>query len=111
MRMLLHSSSDERPTEDKIRARRVEVARRNSAWTELTETALVPRGRWLVDADSDELYSLHRGTVFSKGAIAFDADVELAFFVDRDGEVVLLEPAGRTWSSVVEKKAKRATRR
>ena len=32
-------------TADEIRRRRVEVARRNSRWTEVEEVDLVPRGR------------------------------------------------------------------
>jgi hypothetical protein len=57
------------------------------------------------------VYSLKRGTVFApgSGAIAYDAERTLYYFVSRDNEVVLLEQDSRrrTWSEMVALKARR----
>ena len=81
------------PTDAAIREARVELVRRNPHWTELEETALVPRARLLVHADSDEVFTLYRGVVFGTGAasILFNEQVPMWFYVDRAGEVVFLE--------------------
>ena len=109
MRTFLPRRSDERPTEDAIRERRIMEARRNSYSTELQETDLVRRGRLLVAAETDEIFTLYRGVVFPGGAAlaAFNQQVPLAFYVDRDGDLVFLERRGGTWSELVARKARR----
>jgi hypothetical protein len=108
-RMFMRSSSEIRPDQDEIRDRRVELARRNSHWTELAETELVRRGRVLVSAESDEIFSFYRGMVFEPGsaAVAFNESVPLYFYVDRAGEIVFLERQRGTWSEIVAKRARR----
>ena len=109
MRTMFRSSVDELPDAAAIRERRVEVARRNTRWTELRETGLVRRGRWLVHAETDELFKVCRGTIFLTGeaVIAFNDQVEMHFYVDRDGDIVFLQRDRGTWSDVVAKRAKR----
>lgn len=108
MRAFLKASSDERPDEDAIAARRVEVARRNSHWAELCETDLVRRARYLVHAETDELFTPHRGYVFATGSSTLIADrFPMFWYVDRDGELVFLERVQGTWSAIVERRAKR----
>lgn len=76
------------------------------------ETEFVRRAKWFVDAASDELFSARRGQIFEPagGKILFDHELELQFFVDRGGEVIVLERSTRprTWSEIVERKARRA---
>jgi hypothetical protein len=87
---------------DDLAAIRVEQARTRTRWREIEDTPLVQRGRWWVDAESDRMFSVYAGTVFGRdGRIAFDDQRDdLVFYVDRVGEVVVLEPAAvaRTWS-------------
>lgn len=87
-----------------LRTFRLRAARERTKWTEIPEP--VVRGRWLVDAASDRLYTPYRGATFCGPRLEFADDrADLAFFVDRDGDVVVLEqvrtPA--TWSEYVER--------
>lgn len=97
--------------EARLRAARLDVARRNSQWTELEEVDLVPRGprnQWRVSASTDEIYAPHRGAVFQSWSTSVVADhAELAFYVDRDGDLVFLERKPGTWSDHVAKQARR----
>jgi hypothetical protein len=109
VRTLFKTREEDAPDQTSIRKRRVEVARRNSRWTELEETALVRRARYLVHADTDELFTVHRGVVFGSGSASVIADQSALYFCVRpDGELVFLErQTGRTWSDIVRRQAKR----
>lgn len=98
--------------EVELREARVAAARRQPGWVEFEETALVRRARWLVHAESDELYRRSRGVVFQSGSAALIADhVPLAFYVEHEtGEVVFLEKVGKTWSEIVARRAGKAAR-
>jgi hypothetical protein len=97
---------------DELRAARVEIARRN--WTEIDPAErLRPRGMgWLVDSESDYIFVLRRGTTFEPGRanLLSGEGFALWFFVDRDGDVVVLERvvSPSTWSEVVERRARRS---
>jgi hypothetical protein len=96
---------------DETRAMRVLQARTRTRWTEIPEP--VRRGRFYVDAASDELLVLHRGDLFDRaGHIRFDELRDLRFYLDRAGELVVLEPAtvAQTWSEYVERQARRKVR-
>ncbi len=109
--------SEQEPVDDaqakRLRELRVEAARRNSRWTELKESALVPRPPgFLVDAESDEVFRESRGAVYVPGEIrsSFAERTEL-YFVVRDGDVLeFLERDPRTWSQIVERQARRKLR-
>ena len=94
-----------------VYAQRVEAARHNRRWTERAVTEFVRRGKWFVDAASDELYATRRGQIFEPAGprIIFDAELALSWFVDRAGDVIVLERSTRprTWSEIVERKARR----
>ena len=112
MRMF-SSSVDALPTEDEVRDRRVEVARRNSKWTEIEEpSALVRRGRLLVHADSDEVFKPYTGVVFASGETTVIADyTALHFYVRDNGELTFLEREPGTWSDRVARRAQLEARR
>jgi hypothetical protein len=93
---------------DTLRALRVEAARQVPAWEERQETDLVKRGPYLVDVDTDRLYTRYAGTVFASGEAkpTFGERNPLLFFVTDDDRLVFLEPAGsRTWSEIVARQA------
>jgi len=74
---------------------RLRAARERSSWTEIPEP--VVRGRWLVDAATDRAFTLYRGATFFGGRLEFAAErTDPAFYVDRAGDIVVLEPTGRT---------------
>jgi hypothetical protein len=108
---LEHAAADELA---KTRELRVKNARRNSRyWHELDEVDLVRRGPFLVSATTDSVFTSYRGTVFARGSrdrspgsIEFDEMRELWFYV-MDGNVVLLERHAKSWSAIVERRAKR----
>ena len=111
MRTFMRSASEERPREDAIREARVTVARRNGQWTEIEESALVSRGRVLVHADSDAVYTPYRGVVFATGSTTVIADhAMLHFYVRDNGELTFLELELGTWSERVERQARRGVR-
>jgi hypothetical protein len=98
--------------ERQVREARLATARRQSAWAETSETRLVRRGRFLVDAETDLIYVLRRGVVFETGraTVGYLPDnTPMTFYVDQADDVVFLEqPSGpRTWSEVVERQARR----
>ena len=97
---------------EQVRPARLEVARRNPKWTELEEVDLVPRGRgWLVSADTDAIYTPTRGVVFQPHSVNVIADqIELAFYVDREGDIVFLERLPFTWTEHLERRAARELR-
>ena len=108
----MRSSSEERPEDAAVRERRVEVARRNTHWTEVEESALVTRGRVLVHADSDAVYTPYRGVVFATGSTTVIADyTALHFYVRDNGELTFLELEPGTWSEHVAKQAAKEWRR
>ena len=99
--------------DEKLRPARLEVARRNSRWTEI-ENDLVERlgGRWLVSASSDRIYRRLLGPVFVPYSIEAIADrSELAFYVDPDGDLVFLEQLPRSWTEHLEKQAAKERRK
>ena len=96
-----------------LRPRRLEVARRNSVWTEI-ENDLVPRNRglWLVSASTDAIYTPTRGVVFQSHSISVIADrTPLSFYVDPDGDLVFLEQLPGTWTQHLERQAAKERRR
>ena len=94
-----------------VRQARLELARRQSNWTEIPESRLVQRGRFLVDAHTDAVFRLHRGVVFEphRAAIGYVIDgTPMTYYVDTNDQVVFLEALGdRTWSEIVERQARR----
>lgn len=102
--------------ERQVREKRLEIARQRSNWTEIPETRLVRRGPFWVDAETDLLWVVRRGHVFEPGRAGVGYvtnDTAMTYTVDAAGEVVFLEsPSGpRTWSEVVERRAKRGRAR
>jgi hypothetical protein len=98
---------------EEVRSARIEVARRNPRWTEIPEARLVRRGLgYLVDAETDLVYTLRRGETFVRGTSNSGySDHHLAFCVDLAGEVVMLELDGSaTWSERVERRERRRLR-
>src|SRR5437763_4051941 len=85
------SAFKEEPSIEEVRATHVQQARTRTRWREIPESQLVRRERWLVDAETDELFSIHRGAIFGRdGVIVFDDQrPDLVFYVDRDGDVVV----------------------
>ena len=98
-------------TQDELRRLRVQAARRVPAWREIEESALVHRPpSYLVDAESDELFTFYRVQIFTAGLAvpSFNESVPLVFFVRDNDELIFLEHAHpRTWSEVVERRARR----
>lgn len=110
MRTFIRSSSDDRPTEDAGRERRIELARRNSRWTEIDDD-LVERGRLLVSASTDQVFKRYRGDAFETGSATLIAEeFPMFWYVDRGGDLVLLERLPGAWSEIVAKRAKRQAR-
>lgn len=105
----MRRSSEEVPPEDAVREKRVTVARANPVWSEIEETALVRRERWLVHAETDEWFTPFAAQVWVRGTavIAQNDRVPLTFFVDQQGEVRFLERQAGTWSEVVAKRVRR----
>jgi hypothetical protein len=96
-----------------VRKARLEVARGQKNWEEIPETRLVQRGRYLVDAETDLVYVRRRGVVFETGNATVGYVVPgtpMTYTVNEADEVVFLElGSSRTWSEIVERKARRAT--
>lgn len=101
-------------TEDKLRAARVEVARKH--WQEIDppERLVSRQLGLLVDEETDRVFRLCRASVFARGSsnlISGDG-ANLWFYVNRAGWPVILEPlAGKTWSGIVERRARKSARR
>jgi hypothetical protein len=93
--------------EAKVRAARIEYARRNGRWTEI-ENDLVPRGRMHVSASTDRVYMPYLGTIFQTGSATAVSDrAELYFTVDDGGELAFYERQREKWSELVERQARR----
>ena len=114
MRMLasIRSSSVPQPVDhEQLRAARLGAARANAYWQEIEFTLLVRRGPFLVRADDDSLWTLHRGNIWNPSAadVVFNDRIQMWFTVDAAGDVVFLEKinAPATWSEVVERQARR----
>jgi hypothetical protein len=92
---------------ERIRRGRIETARKAQNFEEIDRADLVPRGPgWLVSAESDQIYTPHKGTVFANGSAALLADrVALWFYLDDDGDIRFLERLGETWSNIVARQA------
>jgi hypothetical protein len=99
-----------RAHEEELRPARLEVARRNSRWTEI-EADFVARGRngyWLVSVSSDHVYTRACGEVFQSGSVAAVSDFAPLFFtVDADGDLTFYEREPWTWTEHLEQQAKR----
>ena len=98
---------------EQMRPARLEVARRNSKWTEI-ENDLVPRnrGRWLVSASTDAVYAPMNGVVFQPHSSTVVADqAELHYYVDDAGDLHFLEKQPYTWSEHVGSRERRRTQR
>lgn len=96
--------------DERLRPARLEVARRNSKWTEIDAADLVPRGprdAWLVSAANDAVYEHYRGVVFAPGSVTMIADRAPVFFSLVDGELVFYERLPFTWTQHLEKRAAR----
>jgi hypothetical protein len=95
---------------EQVRRARLEVARLTSHWTEI-EDDLVRRGhrgRFLVSASSDEIYTTYAGVVFEPGkATAVSDRAQLHWYQDANGRLVFLEKQPRTWSELVARRARR----
>lgn len=98
-------------TDDELRLARVAVARR--MWDEIPETRLVSRGlglRLLVDAETDEVFTVVRGTVFENGSARLvDERKGLSFYLDSGGWPVALERYADSWSAIAYKRARAAS--
>lgn len=98
--------------ERRVRQARLELARRQQTWTEIPETRLVSRGRFLVDAETDLVYMRRRGVVFEPGRSTIGYVPEgaaMSFYVDTGDNIVFVEHPGglETWSELMERKARR----
>jgi hypothetical protein len=97
--------------ERQVREARLQLARRRPKWIEVPESRLVRRGPFLVDAETDLVYVLRRGHVFEPGSATIGYvphDTPMTYTVNEHGTVVFLEASGsRTWSEIVERKARR----
>ena len=100
-----------RALDEALRTKRLEVARRNSMWTEI-EDDLVSRGRgWLVSASTDAIYQRVRGVVFASHSVTVIADYSpLHYYVDDQGEIHFLERLPGTWTEYVERRERRKHR-
>jgi excisionase family DNA binding protein len=107
----LRSPSDEAPVDqEQLRAARREAARANPRWQEVEETSLVRRAMFLVHADTDELWTPYRGSIWNPGSanVIFNADLPMVFYVDSAGDVQFVERIGGTWSAIVERQARKS---
>ncbi len=98
--------------ERQVRQARLDLARRQTTWTEIPDTRLVRRGRYLVDAETDLIYVLRGGVVFEPGKAVVGyvpENTPMTFTVYENGKIAFLEqPSGpRTWSEIVAHKAAR----
>src|SRR5688572_29220260 len=90
-----------------LREKRVEHARAMRAWVEHRETDFVRRPPgYLVHADSDEVFTVYRGSIFSPASayIILNESLDQHWYVDGAGGIVFLERAmPRTWSEHLER--------
>jgi hypothetical protein len=110
----LHRAPEPDAMLEELRAARVEVARRN--WREIAPAErLVARGLgWLVDAETDFIFVRRGGTTFEpeRASLLSGEGADLWFFVDRDGDPVVLErvTSPATWSEHVARREQRRLR-
>jgi hypothetical protein len=101
--------------EEKLRAARLEAARRNPHWQEVSEMQLVRRNRsWFVEADSDIVLQAVRGVVFDPAGTSVIATMtELSFTVSDEGDLTFYErvPGVPTWTWFLEQQQERERRR
>lgn len=107
------ATDERRELAAQLKKTRLEVARREQEWTEIPQTNLVRRGpHFLVDADTDRAYTRRNGDVFDPGAASHPLQRErLAFSVDEANDIVFLEPTGKTWTQMLERKSDHKRRR
>jgi len=87
------------PSPAEVAARRVQQARDRTSWREVPDGYLVRRGRFHVDPETDEVYTLHGGALFSSaGIVEFDLMRTDLVFEVRAGDVVVFERRPGTWS-------------
>jgi hypothetical protein len=90
----------------------VRAARGHSRWQELDPVDLVKRGRLWVSAETDDCYALHPGATFEPGTANLIADMApLAYVVDDDDELTILERQPPVWTERVQRQAERDARR
>jgi Zn-finger nucleic acid-binding protein len=96
-----------------VRPARLRIARGNQRWTEI-ENDLVPRnrGRWLVSASTDAIYTPVRGVVFQPDSVNVIAELApLYYYVDADDELHFFERLPGTWTEHLERLAARELRK
>lgn len=104
------------PDELQVIEARIRYARSNPSWHEVPEGLVRrgPGGRYLIDPESDAVYSIRSGEVFSRGRAVpdfVDPKTELWFFVSERGPVFLGRPFGaRSWSEIFGQRARSAAR-
>ncbi len=96
------AATDTQPRSNGRTTPRAEAARACNAWTELDPVDLVKRGRFIISATTDDVYTPYAGIVWHRDSdrIEYGYDAALYFTVDR-GEVRLFERFGRTWSEMI----------
>lgn len=97
--------------EDELAARRVEVARGNSRWTEIAPAERLRQRELglLVDSETDLVWTRRPGMVWAPETAHVeyvDPRSEQTFYVDSAGEVVFLESVQMTWSEHVRRAAR-----
>jgi hypothetical protein len=96
-----------------VRAERVRKARATAHWTEVPDD-FVPRlgGRLLVSASSDVVYKPARGVVFAEASTNLVDEVRpLSFVVRDDNELSFYEKQPETWSAMLARRGRKASRR
>ena len=108
------TDQDRAEHERQVRQARLELARRETHWTEIAPAErLVRRGPLFVDSETDLVWVVRRGHIWEPGraSVGYLPDnTPMTYFVDQLGEVVFLEAPGgmpRTWSEVVARQAAR----
>jgi len=96
-----------------LREARVAAAKRTAEWVEVDQAHLVRRGPFLVEAESDAVFTIRPGAVFDHGRA--DAPYSLTqtrlhFVVDADGDVTFLESAAKTWTELISRKIEKQRR-
>jgi hypothetical protein len=114
MRPIVLLAGNEHPADDARRARLIRDARiaviRRVGWDEIPKDRLQPRSRWLVDLETDALFNHYSGTLFATGSANLIPDhvAGLVFYLDDDGEPIVLERLAWRWGEVVERQARRS---
>lgn len=108
--------AERRAQREQVRAKRVDLARREDKWTEIPAERLVSRGPsrfgWLVDAETDLVWVRAPGSFFVRDSVTLVAThVAVTYFVDAAGDIVALERAPNiaTWSDVIRTRPDLAT--